>query len=241
VTKSDKKQSQTGIVVAIIAGFLLVMAGGWFAVVSPKRHAADQAAVRIDQMNAQIQKDQTAANEAKSTKPIRVADLFRLTKAMPDRTNMADIVLELSHVADESGITFQSIQPTAPVAMTGYEVVPIDLIFQGNFYDLSDFVYRLRNMVGVYDGKLDATGRLFTIDKVSLGEGDNKFPQLAANLTVDAYVYGATGTAPATAAPTTTDGSTTTGSTDTTATTTTDTGATATPSVPTPGSPGMTG
>ena len=40
------------------------------------------------------------ALQAKKAAQIRVADLFRLTKAMPDQTDMPDIVLELNKVAD---------------------------------------------------------------------------------------------------------------------------------------------
>ena len=35
-----KKNSQTRVIAAIVAGVLVCAAGGWFAVVSPKRHAA---------------------------------------------------------------------------------------------------------------------------------------------------------------------------------------------------------
>jgi hypothetical protein len=143
---------------------------------------------------------------------------------------MANIVLELSQVARQSGITFQSISPGAPVFQTSYEVLPIDLAFEGNFYDLADFVYRLRNLVGVYGGRLDATGRLFTVDKLTFGEGDLKFPQLSASLTVDAFVYGQT--APAAAVPGATTDTTSTGTTSTTTTASTTTTPAPTPATP---------
>jgi Tfp pilus assembly protein PilO len=239
-----KKNSQTTVLVALVAGIVVFAAGGWFAVVGPKRHAVSAKDAEIVQLQQKLAQDQAAAAAAKNDKPVKVADIFRLTKAMPDQTDMADIVLELSQVARQSGIHFQSISPGTPVFQTGYEVVPIDLVFQGNFYDLADFVYRLRNLVGVRDGRLDASGRLFTVDKLSFGEGDLKFPSLTASLTVDAYVYGVTG-APA-ATPTSTD--TTSTSTDTTSTTTTAT-TTTTPLPATPptgasaasASTGMTG
>jgi hypothetical protein len=239
-----KKNSQTTLVVAIVAGILVFAAGGWFAVVSPKHKAVAKADKDIAALQVKLAEDRAAADAARNDKPVQVADLFKLTKAMPDQTDMADIVLELSQVARQSGITFQSISPGAPVFQTGYEVLPINLIFQGNFYDLADFVYRLRNLVGVREGRLDATGRLFTVDQLSFGEGDLKFPSLTATLTVDAYVYGAAG-APA-ATPSSTD--TTSTSTDTTSTTTTAT-TTTTPAPATPptgasaasASTGMTG
>ena len=96
----------------------------------------------------------------------------------------------------------------------------IDLTFAGNFYGLSDFLYRLRNLVAVQKGRLIANGRLFAVDKLQFVEGDGGFPAIKALLTVSAFLYGTgpvAGAAPtAPALPT----DTTATSTDTTATST---------------------
>ena len=99
--------------------------------------------------------------------------------------------------------------------ISGYLAIPITVEFQGNFYDLSDFLYRLRNLVDVRHGTLDATGRLFAIDTLSFDEAQGGFPQISATLVVDAFVYGTL--TPATATPTTSTTSTTSTSTTTTA------------------------
>ena len=67
------------------------------------------------------------------------------------------------------------------------------LSFIGNYYDLTEFLYRLRNGVTVRDGVLNANGRLFTVDSVNWhasDEEDEKFPLVQADLIVSAYVYG---------------------------------------------------
>jgi hypothetical protein len=109
------------------------------------------------------------------------------------------------------------------------------VVFDGNFYDLSDFLYRLRNLVDVRNGTLDATGRLFTVDSLSFGEGLKRFPEIQATMTIDAYTYGtaAPATSPPAAAPPT--GSTS--STDTTSTDTTSTDTTTSPSTSVPAAP----
>src|SRR5213078_367807 len=96
---------------------------------------------------------------------------------------------------------------TTAVALDGYEAIPITVEFQGNFYELSDFLYRLRNLVDVRHGTLDATGRLFAIDEVDFAEAPPPpgFPQISAHLVIDAFVYG-TGTAPTVAPATGTTG-----------------------------------
>jgi hypothetical protein len=105
-------------------------------------------------------------------------------------------------------------------------VLPISVTFQGNFYNLADFLYRLRSLVSVHAGRLDATGRLFSVDTLTFNESTLKFPQIQATLVIDAFVYG-TGV-PATAPIPTTPTTTTTAATTTTTTETAPSGASAT-------------
>src|SRR6478736_6210591 len=96
-----------------------------------------------------------------------------------------------------------------PNALIGsYTVLPISVTFQGNFYNLADFLYRLRSLVSVHAGRLDATGRLFSVDTLTFNESTLKFPQIQATLVIDAFVYGtgvpAAATPPATTTTTTT-------------------------------------
>ena len=78
--------------------------------------------------------------------------------------------------------------------------MPITLEFEGDFYSLSDFLYRLRNLVQVRDGELTSTGRLFAVDNLVFTEITGSFPRISATLTVSAYVYG-TGAPVTSAAP----------------------------------------
>ena len=99
-------------------------------------------------------------------------------------------------------------------------MLPISVTFNGNFYNLADFLYRLRSLVTVHAGTLDATGRLFAVDTLSFNESDLKFPQIQATLVVDAFVYAAAPAAPVAAPAATPPAGTTTttaGSTTTTA------------------------
>jgi len=115
--------------------------------------------------------------------------------------------------------------------------VPITVVFDGNFFQLTDFLFRLRNLVDVRRGALAADGRLFTVDSIQFAEGQLKFPQIHASLTVDAFIYGTGATVsapPQTTVPattTTTPGTTTPGTTTPTATTP----VTTTPTTTTPG------
>lgn len=215
--KARKPLPQQAMIAIVVGAVLLFGFAAWFLLVHPqsgkvanlKRQAQD-VQEKIDAYNQQV-----AA--ARSAPKIEVADVYRLAKAMPDKTDMPDVLLELSQLARDTGITFETIAPQPAVGISAYSVVPISVTFNGNFYDLADFLYRLRSLVTVNAGRLDATGRLFEVDTLTFNEGPAKFPQIQANLVIDAFVYAAAPAAPPTpAAP----AATTTTSTDTTSTTT---------------------
>ena len=197
--------SQPVVIALIVVGFLLAGVGGYMMVIRPQHAKAADLDRQIADTNSAIDAARALTLEAKKGAQIRVADLYRLTKAMPDQVDMAGILLELNQVAQDSGITFEQITPAATATpISGYLAIPITVEFQGNFYDLSDFLYRLRNLVDVRHGTLDATGRLFAIDEVDFAEAPPPpgFPQIRAHLVIDAFVYG-TGTAPTVPAPST--------------------------------------
>jgi hypothetical protein len=215
------KKISPPVIAAVTAAIVLVIsAGGWFLLVSPKRSEASRLDDEIAQAQADAMSAQQAVDAANKIKPVAVPDLFKLAKAMPDDVDMAGVLLELNRVASESGIAFESITPGQPTKLTGYRVIPTDVVFEGNFYSLADFLYRLRNLVSVESGHLNASGRLFAIDKLSFGEADAGFPQIKAAITIDAFVYGDGATVPVSTLATTTSAPTTTSATTTESTTT---------------------
>ena len=219
-----KSLSPTAMIAVVVGAVLVVGLAGWFLLIHPqggklKSLRGEAAAVqqKIDAYNQQVAAVRAAPK-------IEVADVYRLAKAMPYRTDMPDLLLELSQLARDTGIRFDSITPQ-PVSVVGsYQVLPVSVTFNGNFYNLADFLYRVRSLVSVRGGRLDATGRLFSVDTLTFSEGPLKFPQIQATLVIDAFVYG-TGT-PVPTVPATPPTDTT--STTTTSTTTTSTAATAT-------------
>ncbi len=195
-------------VTAVVALALLVVAAvGFFLLLKPKMNEGGRLDERIAEFQGKVDTALAAQRTAGSAEQIEVADFFRLTKAMPDATDMAGVILELNGVAESAGVDFLSITPQAPATREGFQSTPIQLTFEGNYYDLTDFLFRLRNLVVVRDGELEAAGRLFTLDALGLAEGPEGFPQIQAALTVSAYTYAP---APPAAAPGTTPPATTT-------------------------------
>jgi type IV pilus assembly protein PilO len=210
------------IVAGIAAGLLVFALAGYFLLISPQNARSAKLEHQVEVTQAQIDQYRAQAAQASTATPIRVAELFRLTKAMPDEVDMSGLLLELSRVARESGIELDSVTPQAPAVASGYQSMPITLEVDGNYYELSDFLFRLRNLVRVRSGLLDAQGRLFVVDSIGFSESTKSFPRIKASLTLHAFVYG-DNTVPVAApavAPTTTT-TTTTAPTTTTPTTTT--------------------
>lgn len=214
---------------AVALLLILFAAGAYQLVISPQHGQAAKLQKQADQVQTQIYQRRAALRAAGHPPTIETADLFRLTRAIPDRQDMPGIILTLSEVARAAGIKFDLIEPAGTPTQTGaYETDRIHLLFNGDFYGLTDFLYRIRSLVSVRDGALDARGRLFTVDTVTFNVSANAFPKISAELFVNAFVYG---TPAAPAAPPTTP-STTTPSTTTPTPSATPDGATAVGATP---------
>ena len=177
---------------SVIAGFCILLYGGagYFLVVSPKQGEASRLDEEIAATNVELLAARAATQAEGDRQPIAVADIFRLATAMPSSPDMPGILLELSRIAEETGIRFKSITPQSALAVGAYQSVPINVTFDGSFYALSDFLFRLRTLVSVRRGELHAAGRLFSVESVDFAEGEAGFPMLAAMLNLQAYVYG---------------------------------------------------
>ena len=175
--------------VAAIGAVVVLALGGYFMVLAPVRGDAAGVSAEIDQAERAL-----ATKLSRKPEPVRqvaVAGLFPLTKAVPDRIDMPGVLLDLSEVARATGVDFQSVAPAEGSPSQSYYSVPLDVVFEGNFFELSDFLYRLRNLAELSDGAVVATGRLFSVESVDLKANPATFPRLQASLTIDAFVHGA--------------------------------------------------
>lgn len=218
-----KRPFPQGVVIGGIVGAgLFVLLVGWFVVVRPQSHKASSLAAQTASVQSQITSN-LAAIAAQKQAPavvapkIRVADVYKLAKAMPSAVDMPDILLELSQVASDAGVDLQNISPNPP-STDG--TVGLGMSVSGDFFTVTDLLYRLRNLVSVRNGALEASGRLFSVDTISFSPSGGS--KISATIALHTYTYnGAAVAAPPAAAPVA--ASTDTTSTDTTATTTTDT------------------
>jgi hypothetical protein len=212
---------------------LVVAVLGYFVLVAPKRSTASDLKKQTAAVQAQI--DRNRSSGFKQALPaVRAAKLFSLSQAMPSQLDTPEVILQLNKLADDSGLTFDQIQPGAGGATSStldttapFAAEPIQVKFTGSFYNLLTFLQRVRNLVRVENGRLFTAGRLFDVTDVTFAAGPNGFPQIQATLNISAFAPQKQVAA-----------ATTPGATDTTSTTT---GATTTTSNPTSAAPSTSG
>ena len=172
-----------------IAVGLLVVVIAWFLLVSPWRSEASDLADRIAETETELA-ERRAQRSVGPVEPVRVADLFRLTQALPEETGMPELVLGLPREARASGVVLRSIAPEAATVANGYESLPLTIVVRGRYAAVTSFLGRLRRQVVVADGRLRTRGRLFSVGSIALGEAaEAGFPLLDATLTVNAYAF----------------------------------------------------
>jgi Tfp pilus assembly protein PilO len=181
----------------IVVAALLVGLGGWKFVVAPQSKKAASLQEQTAGVQQQIAQNLAAAAAARNTasapsQTIRVADLYKLAKAMPSDEDIPDLLIELSRVTKEAGVDVTTLSPTTSSSSDG--TVPVSLNVSGDFYSVTDLLYRLRNLVWVRNGALQATGRLFSIDSVNLTPTTGT--TVTATIRMHAFVYGGGAAAP---------------------------------------------
>jgi hypothetical protein len=221
-----KKLTKSTAIALIVGGDILLLVLGWFMLVSPQRSTAQTTARAAQAAEVQIEEAHQAATQkitpvVQPKQPeIRTAYLYKLSKAMPMTTDMPNLLLELNQVVRSAGVQLSSISPAPTDPTTGNTLITLSV--SGDFYSVTDLLYRLRSFVAVRNGGLDVSGRLFSITTVGLtpsGTGRT----LNASITLNAFTFGASAAAAASVAaapvPTPTTTGTSTGATTTTATT----------------------
>jgi Tfp pilus assembly protein PilO len=244
--------------VALTAGALLLFAlVGYFALISPKRSSAASLKKQTAAVEAQINANRSTGF-MQALPAVRSANVFGLAKAMPKTVEMPNVMLQLNQLASASGITFDQVTPTAAgstpsTALTTatdtadpFAAQPIQVTFTGSFYNMISFLQRLRNLVRVEHGHLQAQGRLFDVSDVEFCLPNNKAstcttqPPPQINVPVSGAMVHVTLTINA-LVPQQVQSATAPGSTDTTATSTTTTGTTTTTSNSTSATPSTSG
>lgn len=196
-----KRRLSPNAVTALIGlGLVLIVVSGYLMLIAPQRSKAAklrQDAVKVEQ--------QIAANRAAAAAPrpkpkpvhFEVGTLFQLVKAMPSRSDVPGLLLQIDQTASDAHVKLTSFSPGGAGVTSGpsFQPVPFSVTVGGTFFAVTDFLARLRGLVQVEHGRLDAVGRLIAVNGVNLNSAGGG--GVAATVQLEAYVY----TGSASAAP----------------------------------------
>jgi type IV pilus assembly protein PilO len=175
--------------VYILSGIALVavVVVAWFMLISPLRTkiAETTAQVEAQQKNLATAKAKLARmEETKLQAEKNQGRLIELSKMVPSQDELPSLLLQIQDLATESGIEVMSIAPSKGSAGQGFEVVLLGLQFNGTYFDVNDFIYRIEQLVA-------SPGRLLAVKDVNLSLAGtpkaNVSPALTVNLNVQAF------------------------------------------------------
>jgi Tfp pilus assembly protein PilO len=186
------KKRDIGILIGL--GVIVLLVAWWFLIITPMKDdaAAKQSEYQqqkntYDQNLARVQRideERLAARQASS-------DLLSLNKLIPANEQVPSMIIELQATANDAGIKFMKIAPQDPVAASGGgTVVPFELEFQGQIFDVNDFLYRVENYARMQGNEVDVSGRLISVVTIEMVEPQigGGFPDVLVKLGANAYM-----------------------------------------------------
>lgn len=225
--------------VLVVVCVFAAIGAAWFFVVQPKRSEASKLGSQVTLAQSQLDtaRAQVAAGQAaQSSFASNYATLARLGEAVPSDDNVPSLIYQIQSAAADTQVDFRNLTLTpggggaAPAASSasavqsataalppgatagpaGFPVEPFTFTFRGNFFHLSDFLGRLERFVVARNADIAVSGRLMSLNAISLGAGPAGFPQITATVSATTYVApavqgalaGATPAGPAAAAVT---------------------------------------
>jgi hypothetical protein len=102
--------------------------------------------------------------------------------------------------AEQSGVQPSDTQTSTPAGATtengdaaatappGLETVPLELTFEGNFFNLADFFHDVKRFVSVTNSNVLVSGRLLTVESVRWASDETIFPHIRAEITATVYL-----------------------------------------------------
>lgn len=188
---------------------LLLLVAGWFLVVGPQKAKVNDLSAQLTVSQDELAKRRIAQVQPSAAVTVKPSDLYRLTKALPNETNMSGILLDVDRIAKKRGLKFTSITPSPQVLGSGFTQQPLAVVVQGRFGSVSRFLGDLRLLVSVRGHRLDARGRLYTVSKVDISAPDSPktFPLVKAAVTLNAYSFSTSSPTPESPTTTTPDSS----------------------------------
>lgn len=168
--------------------FVVVLLGGWYFQISTQQDDLEQAEAQEESLKAEFSKKQAkAANlEALEQQLADMQDMLRtLLRQLPSRTEMPELLIDISQTALASGIETELFQPGPETPKDFYAEKPITLRMVGTYHQFGTFISGVASLPRVV---------ILTLHDVSLSPKDKDSKnggagQLVLQGTVKTYRY----------------------------------------------------
>jgi Tfp pilus assembly protein PilO len=162
---------------AIVCVIVLVL--GLFLIVFPQRNKTSEVDTEIENVETSIQAEQNRLSQLKQyekdpeqfTRQIEV-----IKERIPENVELADVIEQIDHAAEEAGLDFYSFTPTIPVAAGSYYVMTCETVFNGRYFNLVEFFNHIERLP-----------RSVKVVKLVIGEADAGLPYIQATITMRVF------------------------------------------------------
>ena len=170
-----------GVLIAIVAVGVLTL--GYFVDIQAQQENLDRITVKEKSLKEDFEfKQAKAANlESYKTQMVEMEDSFgAMIRQLPSKTEVEDLLVDISQTGLASGIEFQLFKPLAEKHIEFYAELPITLKMTGTYHQFGEFV-----------SGIAALPRIVTLENISIigGKGKDKKGALTMDVTAKTYRY----------------------------------------------------
>ncbi|MDI6799088.1 MAG: type 4a pilus biogenesis protein PilO [Actinomycetota bacterium] len=160
------------------SAFLLLVLFGFF-VVYPNVSKIIQLNGEQDNVSRELSSAEATLTRLKALKRDASkleADLAKLKIRLPDESEIPTLIIDVNKIAKDAGIEFIQVAQSEWVGGEGYTEIPLNITMEGRYFDIIDFLYRLRHHA-----------REIVVMSINIAEGPDGLPQVSA--TIDAKTF----------------------------------------------------
>lgn len=152
---------------------------GLFLIVFPVRSEISDVETQIEGVETGIAQEQSRLTQLQQYEKdpeqfTRQIDVLK--ERVPETVELADIIQQIDHAAEEAGLDFANFTPQIPVQAESLYVVTCSATFNGRYFNLIEFLNHIE--------RLPRSVKIVSID---LSGGDEGLPYLGINITFRAY------------------------------------------------------
>ena len=168
-----------GVLVAVVA--VGVLALGYFVDIQAQQENLDRITSEEKRLKSDFElKQAKAANlDAYKAQMVEMEDSFgAMIRQLPSKTEVEDLLVDISQTGLASGIEFQLFKPLAEKHIEFYAELPITLKMTGTYHQIGEFV-----------SGIAALPRIVTLENISITGGKGKKGLLTMDVTAKTYRY----------------------------------------------------